>query len=155
MLKIKYVGMLILLFSALLALILYSFSIQAIKESTQACEAELQTACPHQGYIPPQTLLGILFLLGLGGSGLFLMMQKEPGRISIRTKMDLKSLEGDEKIIYKRLLDSNGTVFQSELMEKTGFSKVKITRVLDKLEAKNIVERRRRGMTNIVVVKNS
>ena len=40
-----------------------------------------------------------------------------------------------------------------KLMGKTDFSKVKVTRLLDKLEAKNLIERRRRGMTNAVVLK--
>ena len=37
----------------------------------------------------------------------------------------------------------------------TGFGKVKITRVIDRLEGKNLIERRRRGMTNVVVFKGS
>ena len=32
-------------------------------------------------------------------------------------------------------------------------SKVKITRILDKLEASGLVERKRRGMTNVVMAK--
>jgi len=39
-------------------------------------------------------------------------------------------------------------------MEKLGIGKVGITRLLDKLEAKQIIERKRRGMSNIVVLKN-
>ena len=153
MLKISQIGLIIILLAALMSIILYSFSTQAIKTSTQACEAELATTCPHEGYIPPQTFLGILFLLGMGGLGVFLTLQKEPAQISIKSKIDLKSLDEEERSIYKKLVDSNGVVFQSELIGKTGLSKVKITRILDKMEAKNLVERRRRGMSNIVMLK--
>jgi uncharacterized membrane protein len=45
-------------------------------------------------------------------------------------------------------------MFQSTLMEKLGIGKVGITRLLDKLEAKQLIERKRRGMNNIVVLKN-
>ena len=38
-------------------------------------------------------------------------------------------------------------------MERLNTGKVKITRLLDKLEAKDLIERKRRGMNNIVVLK--
>jgi uncharacterized membrane protein len=44
-------------------------------------------------------------------------------------------------------------MFQSELVEKTGYSKSKVSLILDRLEAKRILERKRRGMTNAVVLK--
>ena len=44
-------------------------------------------------------------------------------------------------------------MYQSSLMKETGFSKVKTTRVLDRLETKKILERKRRGMTNLVVLR--
>ena len=154
MFKAKQIGIAILIIAVFLGAILYSFSMQSIEISTQQCEAELQTSCPHQGFVPPETLFGTLLLFGLGGLGAFLTAQKEPQKLSIRQKIDPKSLDEDERRIYKNMLDSNGAIFQSELMEKTGFSKVKITRTLDRLEAKNIVERRRRGMSNIVVLKH-
>ena len=38
-------------------------------------------------------------------------------------------------------------------MEKLDIGKVKTTRLLDKLEAKQLIERKRRGMNNIVVLR--
>ncbi|RLE76927.1 MAG: transcriptional regulator, partial [Thermoprotei archaeon] len=35
----------------------------------------------------------------------------------------------------------------------TGFSKAKVSRILDKLEAMGLVERKRRGMSNIVLLR--
>lgn len=66
---------------------------------------------------------------------------------------NLKGLEADEKAVYKLVMDADGTVFQSELVEKTGLSKVKVSRTLDKLESMRLLERRRRGLTNIIVLK--
>jgi uncharacterized membrane protein len=51
------------------------------------------------------------------------------------------------------MIDAGGTAFQSEVVEKTGWSKVKVTRTLDKLESRRLLERRRRGLTNIIVLK--
>jgi len=41
------------------------------------------------------------------------------------------------------------------LIEKTGFGKAKMTRIIDRLEGRCFVERKRRGMTNIVVLKEN
>jgi len=52
------------------------------------------------------------------------------------------------------LLKENNAMFQSSLMEKLEIGKVKATRLLDKLEAKQLIERKRRGMNNIVVLRD-
>ena len=44
-------------------------------------------------------------------------------------------------------------MFQADLVDKCGFGKVKVTRILDGLENKGLVERKRRGMSNIVILK--
>jgi uncharacterized membrane protein len=62
-------------------------------------------------------------------------------------------LEEREKEIV-RMLEKEGAIFQAALMEKFNIGKVGITRLLDKLEAKQIIERKRRGMNNIVVLKS-
>lgn len=64
-----------------------------------------------------------------------------------------KTLKDDEQKIYKVIIDSDGLVNQSELTEKTELSKSNISRSLDLLESKGLVERRRRGMGNIVLLK--
>jgi uncharacterized membrane protein len=64
-----------------------------------------------------------------------------------------KTLKDDEQRIYKAIIDSDGIVNQSELTEKTELSKSNVSRALDLLESKGLVERRRRGMGNIVLLK--
>ena len=59
----------------------------------------------------------------------------------------------DEKVIVRIVIDDGGTIFQSQLVEKSGFSKSKVSLILDKLEARKILERKRHGMTNVVVLK--
>ena len=51
------------------------------------------------------------------------------------------------------LKTTEGSAYQSDLIKATGYSKVKVTRILDKMESKGIVERKRRGMANIIVMK--
>ena len=94
--------------------------------------------------------------------GLFLIFAKEPEKIIIKKekikveekkKLNLEGLDKDEKEVIKILQEENGAVFQSSLMEKLEIGKVKATRLLDKLEAKQLIERKRRGMNNIVVLR--
>lgn len=40
------------------------------------------------------------------------------------------------------------------MKNKTGLTKVKVTRILDRLEGREIIERKRRGMTNVVILKH-
>ena len=67
--------------------------------------------------------------------------------------IDVSKLDQDEKKVYDLLTQNEGSMYQSSLMKETGFSKVKTTRVLDRLETKKILERKRRGMTNLVVLR--
>ena len=53
-------------------------------------------------------------------------------------EQNLKLLDAEEKKVYQLLIDNKGTVFQSELVEKSGFDKVKVTRILDRLRRKTI-----------------
>ncbi len=67
--------------------------------------------------------------------------------------IDIKSLDDEEKKIVEKIKEKEGSIYQSDLIKETGYSKVKITRILDKLESKGILEKKRRGMTNIVVLR--
>jgi DNA-binding transcriptional ArsR family regulator len=64
----------------------------------------------------------------------------------------LPTLKEDEQKVFKAVLDSDGIVAQSELSELAGVSKSNVSRALDLLESRGYVERRRRGMGNIIVL---
>ena len=62
-------------------------------------------------------------------------------------------LRNGEKEIYEVVLESDGVVEQSTIVEETDLSKSHVSRKLDVLESKKLVERKRRGMGNVVVLK--
>ncbi len=68
-------------------------------------------------------------------------------------EIDLSKFDDEEKKVYGIIRNKEGSAYQTDLIKETGFSKVKVTRILDKLETKDILERKRRGMTNIIVLK--
>ena len=65
----------------------------------------------------------------------------------------LKELSDDERHVMTKLIDAQGSLFQSDLVSDV-HTKVKVTRILDRLEGKGLVERKRRGMTNVVLLKH-
>lgn len=71
-----------------------------------------------------------------------------------KKKLNLNGLDKDEKRVIDFLVKEGKAVFQADLKEKLEIGKVKTTRLLDKLEAKQLIERKRRGMNNIVVLKD-
>jgi uncharacterized membrane protein len=81
--------------------------------------------------------------------------QIEPKSISKENYQKIMSeLSEDENLVFEKILEAEGTIFQSDLVEQSKLAKVKVTRLLDKLEGKNLIERKRRGMTNIVILKH-
>jgi len=64
-----------------------------------------------------------------------------------------KTLKDDEMKVYGAILDAGGLMNQGEMVEKTGLSKATVSRTLDLLESKGLVEKRRRGMGNVILLK--
>jgi hypothetical protein len=102
-------------------------------------------------------VVGLIFIIGF-----FIMFSKPKEKIVIKTikektpkiKIDLSKLEKDEREVVKILMYEGNAIFQRDLMEKLNIGKVGMTRLLDKLEAKQIIIRKRRGMNNVVVLKD-
>jgi len=61
-------------------------------------------------------------------------------------------LDGDEKIIFQKIVDNDG-LLQRELILNTDFSEPKVSRLLDKLERRGLIIRKREGMGNRVMLK--
>lgn len=108
---------------------------------------------------------GIAFLLVAGGFYLLLQPVEKTEKTAMRAsspkeeihskpkkEVDHKQLSLEEQRLYHLLVENNGSLYQSDLVNKTGLSKVQITRILDRLEGAGIIERKRRGMTNVVIL---
>ena len=156
----KNVGWLILGISALVVAVIFLY--KSALEQITASSCSMETAlCPMNKTIDQQTYLalaivGILVIIG------FILIFSKPDEKLIfkkikekvkRKPIDYSKLDKEEKPIVKALEQAQGTMFQSDLVEKVGFDKVKVTRILDRLEGKQMIERKRRGMTNIVILK--
>ena len=65
----------------------------------------------------------------------------------------LKILPKDQSIIMKILLENNNSVEQNKLVAFSGFKKVKISRELQKLQERGVIEKKNIGNTNLIVLK--
>ena len=155
----KHVGFMILGIAVVFIIIIFLFQNALTQVTSSSCSME-KNICPMYKTINTQTYLALSVTGLLVIIGLVLIFVKPKEKIIIKTKkekkkkINLERLEKNEKEVIEILQKENGAIFQSTLMEKLGIGKVGITRLLDKLEAKQFIERKRRGMNNIVVLKN-
>ena len=64
----------------------------------------------------------------------------------------IKTLTGEEKEMYQIIYNAKGEILQKDIVIHN-FSRAKVTRLLDNLEKRGLIERKRYGMTNKVVLK--
>jgi uncharacterized membrane protein len=64
----------------------------------------------------------------------------------------LRLLDGDKRQIFNEIVEANGEILQNDLHAQTGFSRSKITRILDYLELKELIIKKSYGMTNKIII---
>jgi uncharacterized membrane protein len=163
----RAVGLMVVGISAVIGFIIYSFN-RALTDIV-ATSCTHGTSCPMWGTIEFQTNVSLSLMAIIAVIGAYLIFFGGGHEESIRIKKvetlpekeidatglmkSVADMGPDAKSVLEHIIKSDGTIFQSELAEKSGLGKVKVTRVLDRLEGKGIVERKRRGMTNVVILK--
>ncbi|MFA4952752.1 MAG: hypothetical protein WC584_00865 [Candidatus Pacearchaeota archaeon] len=153
----KSVGLLIIGIAVVMVIIVIIFNFAL--NSIVGVSCSMGSSCTMYDTIKVQTWISLAIVAVIFIIGLIIMFSKPKEKIVIKTikekkkKLNLDGLDNKEKEVVKILEEENGTIFQATLMEKIGIGKVGITRLLDKLEAKQIIERKRRGMNNVVVLR--
>lgn len=165
--KNRIVGIMIVIMAAVIGVITWMFNHALTNIVNNSCPHGI--SCPMYGAISFQTYLSAAIIAIIALIGLYLIFFGED-RVEIIKKIRVKtekkaekemkdyakvtkSMTPEEKKIFNHVIESRGAIFQSELNEKSGFDKVKVTRILDRLEGRGLIERRRRGMTNMVLLK--
>jgi DNA-binding transcriptional ArsR family regulator len=64
-----------------------------------------------------------------------------------------KTLKEDEATVYQAILDAGGVMNQGDIGTKVGLSKTTVSRTLELLESRGLIEKRRRGMGNVILLK--
>ncbi len=151
-------GTVIILLSVVMLILMLSITDELNRSIHADCACE-DGVCPMSSNLPYQSYIGFTLILVMGGFGGTLVLtgsrEEKAAKESQKARDSrVKSLNPEERSVLEKVKDSDGVMFQAELVEQTGFSKVKVTRILDNLEHAGLVERRRRGMSNVVVSRN-
>ena len=84
------------------------------------------------------------------GAGIILLFQTKISKVQLNSI--LKLLEKDEAEVVRVLIENNYRLEQNHLVAYTGYNKVRISRILKKLEQRGVVEKRNIGNTNLVIL---
>lgn len=155
----KKVGWLIIGIASIVSIIILIFN--------QSLNSIVDTTCSHgpsctmYDTMAAQLWLSISIVLIIVAIGLYVMFSKPEEKTVIKKvkekekkkRINFSGLNEKEREAIKIIQDEKGVVFQADLKEKLEIGKVGMTRLLDKLEAKELIERKRRGMNNVVVLK--
>jgi DNA-binding transcriptional ArsR family regulator len=116
-----------------------------------------------EGYFTPRDVAVIvLSALMTGGSCIYLFLMPENTSAEVtavkkekwtKNLSSIRDLGENAQRVYALLMENDGIMAQSDIVAKTGISKVSVTRALDTLEGKDLVERKRRGMGNIIYLR--
>jgi len=154
----RNVGWLIIGISVVMAILVWIFNNALKKIVGDTCTHG--PTCTMFDTISIQTGISLAITVIILIIGLVIMFTKPKEKIIVKKvkekkrKLNLESLDSDERKAVNLLLKDGKAMFQSHFMEKLGIGKVKATRLLDKLEAKQMIERKRKGMNNIIVLKD-
>lgn len=160
----KQLGIAIVVLSVAVIGLMIFFKVQFDVQQQQACASACGEtgadsctikSCPYHnegnlGWVP---IIASILIAGLGGIGIYLSFSKEE-KIIEQKEYDLTKLNSEEKEIFLFIKENKDLgVYQSNIVEKFNIPKSKVSRILDKMESLEIVERKRRGMTNIILLK--
>lgn len=152
-LKARQIGVGLIIVTIALAILVTSYSLDVMKTSAEECSCS--DGCPHASGLPMQSFFGLLLIGVLAFLSYSLIknsyLEKQVKKELLR---EIQTLQEDERLIYNAIKEADGAMLQSEIVDNLKLSKVKVTRILDKLEGKKLIERRRRGMTNIIILKD-
>lgn len=155
----KQVGLLIIGIAVAIGIIVFLFNNAMTAIVSSSCD--MGKSCSMYQSIKTQTWISLAIIGVIVIIGIVIMFTKpkivekiKKVEVEARRKpVDYSKLDKEEKALVKVIEESDGSIFQADLVEKSNFDKVKVTRILDRLEGKQLIERKRRGLTNVVLLK--
>lgn len=148
----KKLGVILIIISLVIGgIFVYYISNLTQKSQEIGCFNNQECFTVERGLSVSHVAIGIFsFILALGFYLLF--FNKE--RFIEQKDYDISKLNKEEKSVFSFIKENKEKgVYQSNIIEKFNFPKSKVSRILDGLEAKQLIERKRRGMTNLIVLK--
>lgn len=163
--KPRHLGISIVIISIFIISMLFYFNSELNKQNLEHCLEICKTkegiscsieSCPfyseHNSSEKFILFMGLLVAF-MAGVGFYLSLTKAE-KIIEQKQYDISKLNKEEKEVFFFIKENKEKgVYQSKIVEHFNFPKSKVSRILDKLERLEIVERKRRGMTNLIFLK--
>ncbi len=160
----RKIGLIILTVSIFVLVLLFFLKFHTDKQMLSACEQSCGKSggvscsldsCP---YHQENSVSWVLIVMGvlvafMGGTGIYLSLPKKTEKIVEEKEYDLSKLNDEEKKIFLFIKDHKEGVYQNHIVKEFNLSKVQTTRLLDKLEGMELIERKRRGLANIITAR--
>jgi len=93
----------------------------------------------------------ISFISVLIGAFIVVMFQWKINKVQL--ERILKILPAEERRIVRLLMENSNAMEQNKIVAYSGYNKVKVTRVLQKLIERDAIEKRSLGNTNLVILR--
>ena len=87
-------------------------------------------------------------------SGLSLVLIKS-SRHEVSLDNSIHFLTENERKVYELIKRSGGIILQSDIVRMSNLSKSTISTILNRLEAMGLIEKRRRGFLNIIILRTT
>jgi hypothetical protein len=102
-------------------------------------------------------LLVLLSLFGvfIGSITYYIISEKYEKKITMihrDANATLNFLESEERKIIRSIINKGGKSTQSEIVQNTGFTRVKVSRILIRLKEREIIKKYKTGMTNNIIL---
>ena len=156
----KHVGYLLLALSLVIIFIIFLFNNAMKSIIINQCGPIHGPTCEMNDNVNQQTYLSLGIVAILIIASVILITTKPKEKIIVKRikekipkkQFNVEGLRKEDKQAFQIIQDSK-TIFQADLIDKLGFGKAKMSRILDRLENRALIERKRRGMTNVVVLR--
>ncbi|MCH8520237.1 MAG: hypothetical protein LAT82_05790 [Nanoarchaeota archaeon] len=111
----------------------------------------IESIAPNYSLISVLSIIFFTILTTISGFYFLLDLSKNI-ELNSKQKVQLQLLDKEEREIYLFIIQ-RGSVLQKDIVLELGLSKVKVTRILDKLERRGVIQRLSYGNTNKIVIK--
>ena len=146
------------IFTIFLFISLFSISFIFFSNTITKIDVSVNGNTPIYVKVPAMfSMLQVIFLMILTfvGTTCFIYLYKDLSKLEKKTKKQKIAssvLEGDEKNLYRLILDKK-EVLQKDLVYESRYPKAKVTRILEKLDSKQLIIRKPWGNTNKIFLK--
>ncbi len=136
----------------LIGVILITGFIMAVSAASMYAQSHIMEGTVCGCDFPLELLIPLLSSTGLlVGTLAYYFMSSQ---FRVKEKRDfvplLSLLPGDQRLVLEAIIKAGGKMPQSRIVSNTGLNKVKVSRVVSDLEARGVVKKTGKGVTNLI-----